>query len=54
METNNQRCKVVRIFHKSGRRRIIYKNVSREFAEAHCSNPRTSKRGVFMDVFYVI
>lgn len=41
--------KVVRYFRKSGRRKIIMKNVSLEIAQLHCRDPKTSKEGVWFD-----
>jgi len=41
--------KIVRTFYKSGRRKVIHKNVSLAVAQAHCKDPRTRKAGVYFD-----
>lgn len=41
--------KVVRFFRKSGRRKIVMRNVSLEIAQLHCRDPRTSRAGIRFD-----
>jgi hypothetical protein len=43
------RYNIVRYFRVSGRRRIIRRGVDLEVAQAHCSDPKTSKKGVWFD-----
>ncbi len=50
--TDAPRCfKIVRYFYKSGRRRIIRRNVTRSEAQQWCSRPDTKRQGVWFDGF---
>jgi len=40
---------IVRYYKKSGRKKIIHRNVSLSVARLHCNDPRTSKAGVWFD-----
>jgi hypothetical protein len=43
------RYNIVRFFRKSGRRKIIHRNVTLEVAQLHCNDPRTRRAGVWFD-----
>jgi len=45
-------AKVVRFF-KTGKRKVIFKNISLELAKLHCSSPQT-KTEKYFDGFYII
>lgn len=51
LKPGEEAYKIVRFYRQSRRRKIIYRNVSRAFAMAHCSNPETSRAGVWFDGF---
>lgn len=38
---------IVRFYRKSGRRKILHRNVSLSVAQLHCSDPRTSAKNWF-------
>lgn len=40
---------VVRFYRKSGRRKIILRNVTEAVARLHCNDPRTRREGVWFD-----
>lgn len=42
---------VVRMYRKSGRRKIILRRVTLEIARLHCRDPRTRRAGVWFDGF---
>ena len=44
-----QTYRIVRFYRRSGRRRVLYRGVSLSVAQLHCSDPRTSKAGVWFD-----
>ncbi len=51
-QTEMPRCyKIVRYFYKSGRCRIIRKNMSLADAQQWCSRPDTKRAGVWFDGF---
>ncbi len=51
-EDQTPRCfKIVRFFYKSGRRKIIRRNVSRSEAQQWCGRPDTKRQGVWFDGF---
>jgi len=44
---------IVRVFRKSGRRKIIHRNVTQGIAILHTNSPLTRRPGVWFDMFEV-
>jgi hypothetical protein len=50
-EQDGKKYNIVRHFRKSGRRKVLHRNVSLAVAKLHCNDPRTRREGVYFDAF---
>lgn len=51
---NTKTYNVIRFYKNSNRRKVILRKVSLNIAQTHCSDVRTSKKGIYFDGFYEV